>query len=81
MMHRPKWTVSYNISSPENLFWVGTGCEFFDKESEAQACYDRQIKAGNCATKRPYHEGADYPHLGAAHRIQDMLNLNVKGNT
>jgi len=64
----PKWTVFYNIVSLESSTWVGTGWEFFNLETEAEACYNRQIELGNCPTMRPYHPN-DYAHLGAGHKI------------
>lgn len=67
---KPKWTVVYNIVSPESSKWVGTGWEFFDDEEDAQACYDRHVASGNTPTKRPYHDGCDKPHLGAAHQFR-----------
>ena len=63
----PKWTVNYNIVSKENDCWVGTGWEFFDLESDAQKCYNRQIDLGNCPCKRPYYRKSDWSHLGAVH--------------
>lgn len=63
----PKWTVLYNIVSPGSN-WVGTGWEFFDQETDATACYERQIAIGNCPTKRPFNLSCDWEHLGAAHR-------------
>lgn len=68
-MGRPRWTVCYNIVSPESDRWVGRGWEFFDEEAQATACYERQIKSGNCPTKRPYYHQVDYEHLGAAHHF------------
>lgn len=64
---RPKWTVLYNVVS-ERSSWIGTAWEFFDNESSAQLCYDKQLATGNCPTKRPFHE-SDIQHLGAAHRF------------
>ena len=76
MKEHPRWTVVYNTISPENSKWIGTGWEFFDEEKDAQTCYDRHIKLGNCPTKRFYYQGIDpnkpkydYFHLGAAHRM------------
>lgn len=66
-MNQPMWTVCYNIVSRESLRWVGTGWEFFDNECDAQACFDRHVKNGNCPTKRPYYRARDRIHLGAAH--------------
>ncbi len=68
----PKWTVHYNIVSPENGKWIGRGWEFFDSGIDAQDCYDRHIRIGNCPSKRPYHP-MDSKNLGAGHsmRIQD----------
>lgn len=65
---KPKFTVLYNLSSPEEGTFVGTGWEFFTDEAAAQACYERHVFAGNCPTKRPYDDRSDYPHLGAVHR-------------
>lgn len=67
---RPKWTVLYNQQSPENDRWVGTGWEFFDREEDAEAAYERHIEAGDTPTKRPYYHNTDYPHLGAVHLIR-----------
>lgn len=64
---RPGWTVVYNIVSPEDSAWVGTGWEFFNDEVNAESCRLRHQRAGNVPTKRPYHEN-DGKHLGAAHR-------------
>lgn len=64
----PKWTILYNMVSPENGQWIGTGWEFFDDESDAQRCYERHNTFGDCATKRPYHRN-DRVHLGAGHRL------------
>jgi len=67
---RPTWTVLYNILSPESRRWIGTGWEFFYSDSEAEECYIRHIKNGNCPTKRRYHT-SDRSHLGAAHNMKD----------
>ena len=64
----PKWTVLYNISSPESEKWIGTGWEFFDSEKEASEAYQRHINLDNCPTKRPFHIN-DRKHLGACHHI------------
>lgn len=64
---RPRWTVCYNIVSPESDTWVGTGWEFFDEECAATLAYERHQRLGNCPTKRPYYHASDYEHLGAAH--------------
>ncbi len=69
----PRWTVHYNIVSPESDTWVGRGWEFFDEEKDAEVCYKRQIEAGNVPSMRPYHDGVDRQHLGAVH--QHQLNL------
>lgn len=66
-INNPKWTVVYNIVSPENGKWIGMGWEFFEKESDAQACSRRQEKLGNVPTTRPYHH-TDRKQMGAAHR-------------
>lgn len=63
----PKWTVWYNIVSPENGQWIGMGWEFFDKESDAKECFLRHQKLGNVVSMRPFHEN-DRKHMGAAHR-------------
>ena len=62
----PKWIVNYNIVSPENNRWIGTGWEFFDTEEEATYCYNRHLGAGNVPCKRPYYH-TDGEYLGAAH--------------
>lgn len=62
----PKWTVVYNITSPESEKWVGTGWEFFDLEKEASEAYQRHVNLDNCPTKRPFHID-DRKHLGACH--------------
>jgi len=67
-MKKPNWTVLYNIVSPESDKWVGTGWEFFDSERDADLCYSRQNRLGNCPTKRPYSHSVDFSHLGAAHQ-------------
>ncbi len=67
-MTKPSWTVLYNIVSPERGDYVGTGWEFFTLETDAQKCFDRHVKAGNCPTKRPYESFVDFHHLGAAHK-------------
>lgn len=64
----PQWTLLYNIVSPENPKWVGTGWEFFDSFEEADKARRRHIALGNVPTLRPYHE-LDARHLGAAHRM------------
>lgn len=63
----PHWTVTYNIVSPENDKWVGTGHEFFDCEADATACYQRQVRSGNCPTKRPYYDRVDRVYLAVVH--------------
>ena len=65
-MERPKWTVRYNIVSPESERWIGTGWEFFDDEKDATNAYARHIDKGNTPTKRPFHTN-DRIHLGACH--------------
>lgn len=65
---RPNWTVCYNIVSPENDRWTGTGWEFFDDEKDAEKCYLRHTVGEVGATKRPYYENTDFKHLGAAHQ-------------
>ena len=66
----PRWTVHYNIVSPESDTWIGTGWEFFDEEAQAAAAYERHSKLGNCPTKRPYYRACDAKHLGAYHDFQ-----------
>jgi len=39
LLDRPKWTVLYNIVSPESDRWIGTGYEFFDEEETAAKAY------------------------------------------
>jgi|SRR3990172_11159695 len=63
----PAWTVCYNIVSEENDRFVGTGWEFFDNKRDADSCYERQCKNGNCPTKRPFYLSQDGQHLGAIH--------------
>ncbi len=65
---KPKWTVLYNIVSKENGWFIGTGWEFFEDEKDAEMCYERQLAAGNCPTKRPFYLRVDGHHLGATHR-------------
>lgn len=67
-MKLPKWTVVYNIASPESDKWIGMGWEFFDDFSDADRCFKRQAKLGNVPTLRPFNKKADYNQLGAAHR-------------
>ena len=68
MKNLPRWTVTYNNVSPESYRWGGRGWEFFDEEKDAQTCYDRQVRVGNCPTKRPFYQRTDFEHLGAAHQ-------------
>lgn len=63
----PNWTVLYNIVSPENPEWVGTGWEFFDEHSDAYEASLRLTRLGNVVTLRAFHPN-DIQHLGAAHR-------------
>ena len=72
-MSYPQWTVLYNIVSEESDKWVGTGWEFFDDEAQATKCYERQIKNGNCPTKRPFYSSQDAQHLGAVHNALRRL--------
>ena len=65
-MDVPKWTVHYNITSPESERWVGTGWEFFDSEGDTEKAYRRHISLGNTPSKRPFHP-SDANHLGACH--------------
>ena len=73
---KPKWTVVYNIVSPENPKWIGTGWEFFDKEDDAIKCFNRHEELGNIPTKRHYFAGVpdgqrfDFRHLGAHHQME-----------
>ncbi len=57
----PKWTVVYNIPSPNDGF-VGKGWEFFDDEAHAEHCYRKQIARGNVPTMRPFHP-SDKQHM------------------
>lgn len=66
----PRWTVVYNIVSPESDTWVGTGWEFFDNEREADMCYRRHQAAGNVPTKRQFYDSVDALHLGIADQKQ-----------
>ena len=66
-MKEPRWTVHYNIVSPESDAWIGTGWEFFGSEGEATAAMHRHERLGNCAGKRPYYRDCDAKHLGAVH--------------
>jgi hypothetical protein len=68
LRNRPKWTVLTNLNSPEDNKWIGMSWEFFDKEEDAERCYERHMKAGNVPTKRPFFTKSDISHLGAAHR-------------
>lgn len=61
----PRWTVCYNIVSPESDAWVGRGWEFFNKEREAEECYRRHQRLGNVPTKRPFYNPVDLEYLGA----------------
>lgn len=65
---KPRWTVHTNLTSPENGQWVGTSWEFFDEEKDAEACYSRHVKTGNCSTKRHYFDKTDREHLSAAQK-------------
>jgi hypothetical protein len=79
-MIEPRWTVNYNIVSPESDHWVGTGWEFFDEEAQATLCFERHSNAGNCPTKRPYYRASDWDHLGAADRFwmeREMKNTEA----
>lgn len=67
---QPNWTVLYSIKSPENDKWTGKGFEFFDKEEDAEACYQRQILAGNQPTKRLYYDNVDWENLALHHRVK-----------
>lgn len=69
-MDKPNWTVLYNIISPENSKYVGTGWEFFDKEEDADKCYARHRDNGCCPSKRPFFEKLDRAHMGAARRFR-----------
>ena len=65
---RPKWTVLYNIVSPESQEWIGTGWEFFTNEEDADRAYTRHLKLGNVPTRRPFYPLGDNRHLGATQR-------------
>lgn len=73
----PNWTVLYNIVSPEDGRWVGTGWEFFDDEEDAEFCRRRHERLGNVPTKRPFHTN-DIPHLGAAHTEPVMKAVQLR---
>ncbi|KKM74951.1 hypothetical protein LCGC14_1395130 [marine sediment metagenome] len=68
-MIEPKWTVVCNLLSPESDTWTGTSWEFFEKEEEAEACFNRHDRAGDCPTKRPFYRRTDLLHLANAHLI------------
>jgi len=68
---RPAWTVVTNLMSPESGEWVGTSWEFFNTEEQAYRCYGRHLDLGNVPTKRPYHDGRDWQHLGAVHQAAE----------
>ncbi len=72
----PRWTVCYNITSPENRTWLGSGWEFFDSESDADISYKRHLHLGNCPTKRPYYHKTDFDHLGVIHQENYLRNLD-----
>lgn len=73
----PSWTVLTNLVSPERPTWTGMSWEFFDLERDAQACYDRHIKLGNCPTKRPFHQN-DTVNLGILDRQEVQASLSLQ---
>ena len=80
---RPMWTVLYNIVSPENDRWVGTGWEFFDSEEDAIRAYKRHQELGNCPGCRPFHK-TDINRMGSVHRgtqwkIQNEMDEKLQG--
>ncbi len=66
----PKWTVLYNVRHPGQT-WVGTGWEFYNSEITAHARYhELSDHPDYTPSVRPYHNGCDFKHLGAAHQMQ-----------
>ena len=70
MYPRPRYTVVYNIVSPESSKWIGTGWEFFDNKKDAEECNRRHIENGNVPMLRPFYERPDRERMGAAHRMR-----------
>lgn len=71
-MTEPRWTVVYNIVSPESSTWVGTGWEFFDTEPQAHQAFERHLALDNWPTKRPFNTKMDSQHMGAAHSLKAL---------
>lgn len=70
---RPKWTVLYNIANRRSP-WIGTAWEFFNSVEQASKRFEalkHQLEPTLVATMRPYHEGCDFKHLGAVHRMKE----------
>jgi len=76
----PKWTVLYNILRPDKTWigtgrtdksWVGTAWEFFNSKEKAYKRYEELHNDPDYTPSiRPYHNGCDFKHLGAAHQTQ-----------
>lgn len=66
-MDKPNWTVLCNVVSKESDKWIGTSWEFFTREQDAQDCYDRHRKAGDCPTMRTFYEACDRKHMAVGH--------------
>lgn len=77
MGNMPRWTVNYNIVSPESDKWIGTGWEFFDEEHDAASCYRRHRMLGNVPTMRPFHH-SDVYSMGIVHQhvLKDEAGRN-----
>ena len=76
-INKPRFTVLFNIVTP-NSPWIGTGWQFFDDKKDAETMYECLISLGHCPTLRPYHEGCDRQHLGAAHRMMIKKDHHAK---
>lgn len=61
----PNWTVVTNLVSPE---FIGKAWEFFEKRRDAEICYTRHLRNGNCPTLRPFHVDCDSKHLYARNK-------------
>ncbi|MDP2218513.1 MAG: hypothetical protein Q8J68_14645 [Methanolobus sp.] len=74
--HWPIWTVTYNISSPNNAY-TGKGWEFFDDENSAENCYRKQIARGNVpTTKRLFHQN-DSQYMNLCNLDDPAMNAPV----
>ena len=81
-MTRPRWTVLYNIVSPESNKWIGKGYEFFDKKEDAEKAYLRVRGEGKCGTKRPYHSVDDkFLHMVPAPKKEESMKMNEDKGT